>query len=143
MPAEGSGVKKNAGSLQRREARAFGIPLVPADERAEFSSGRVEGFEAEIAGSEIEFFVVERIVGNVHLAVDASQHAIRIEDRSRVVIEAGRTLLEERRDQHDFIFKGGGGELICSRAGNRFREIKQRRVFALAKILRLEEFGQA
>src|ERR1700687_4994998 len=62
MPSDGRGVKKNACSLQCREARAFGIPLVPADERGEFSGGGVEGFEAEIAGSEIKFFVVQRIV---------------------------------------------------------------------------------
>src|SRR6266478_407744 len=76
MPSDGRGIKKNACSLQRREARAFGIPLVPADEGAELSGGGVEGLEAEIAGSEIKFFVVKRIVGNVHLAVDAAQHAI-------------------------------------------------------------------
>jgi hypothetical protein len=59
------------------------------------------------------------------------------------VIEAGGALLEERRDQHDFILEGGGGELLRGRAGDGLREIEQRRVFALAEILRLEEFGQA
>ena len=78
MPSDGCRIKENAGSLQRGEARAFGIPLIPADERAEFSGGGVEGLEAEIAGSEIKLFVVERIVGNVHLAVDAAQRAVGI-----------------------------------------------------------------
>src|SRR6266481_9473612 len=76
MPSDGRWVKKNACSLQCREARAFGIPLVPADERAEFSGGSVEGLEAKIAGSEIKFFVIKGIVGNVHLAVDAAQYPI-------------------------------------------------------------------
>ena len=79
----------------------------------------------------------------MHLAIDAAQFSIRIEDRGRVVIEAGRALLEERRDQHDFILLGGGGELFRARAGNRLRQIEQSGVFALAEILRLEEFGQA
>ena len=143
MPSDGRWVKKNACSLQCREARAFGIPLIPADERADFSGEGVEGLEAEIAGSEIKFFVVERIVGNVHLAVDSAQHAVRIEDRSRVVIEAGRALFKERRDQHDLILPGSGGKLLRARAGDGLREIEQRRVFALAEILGLEKFGQA
>src|ERR1700675_2380091 len=143
MPSDSRRVKKNACSLQGGEARAFGIPLVPADERAESPGGGVEGFEAEVAGSEIKFLVVERIVGDVHLAVDAAQRAICIEDRGRVVIETGRALLEERRDQHDFISLGGGGKLLRARAGNRLGKIEQSGVFALAEILGLEEFGQA
>ena len=35
MPADGGGIEQNARALQRRQARAFGIPLVPADERAD------------------------------------------------------------------------------------------------------------
>src|ERR1019366_6720132 len=124
----------------------LGMPLIPADQRAEFSGGSVEGFEAKIAGSEIIFFVVERIVGNVHLAVDADESAARIaagiKERDRVVIEPRRALLEERRDQHNFILQGGGGELLRPRARDRLREIEQSGVFALAEILRLEELGQ-
>src|SRR6266446_5634991 len=142
-PSDRRWVKKNACSLQCREARAFGIPLVPADEGAELSGGGVEGLETEIAGSEIKLFVVERIVGNVHLAVDAPHHAIRIEDRGRVVIEAGRALFKERRDQHDLILPGSGGKLLRARAGDGLREIEERRVLTLAEILRLEKFGQA
>ena len=69
--------------------------------------------------------------------------AVRIEDRGRVVIEARGALFEERRDQYDFIFQGCGGEFLRARAGDRLREIEQSGVFALAEILRLEEFGQA
>jgi hypothetical protein len=36
-----------------------------------------------------------------------------------------------------------GGELLRGGPGDRLREIEQRRVFALAEILRLEELGQA
>src|ERR1039458_7023489 len=143
MPSDGRGVKQNAGSLECGKARAFRIPLIPADERAEFSGGGVESLEAEIARSEIKLFVVERVVGNVHFAVDAAQHAIRIEDRGRVVIEARRALLEERGDQHDFILPGSGGELLRAHAGDWLREIEQSGIFALAEILRLKELGQA
>src|ERR1039458_3963444 len=56
MPSDGRGVKQNAGSLECGKARAFRIPLIPADERAEFSGGGVESLEAEIARSEIKLF---------------------------------------------------------------------------------------
>ena len=71
------------------------------------------------------------------------ERAIRIEDRGRVVIEARRALLEERRDQHDFILPGSSGELLRARAWDWLRKIEQSGVFALAEILRLEELGQA
>ena len=59
------------------------------------------------------------------------------------MIEAGRALLEERRDQHNFILPGSGGEFFRARARDRLGEIEQSGVFALAEILRLEELGQA
>src|SRR5260370_21461663 len=64
MPTDGRGIKKNVCALQRGHARAFGIPLVPTHERANASVWRIKRFEAEIARSEIIFFVVKRIVGN-------------------------------------------------------------------------------
>ena len=83
---------------QAGEPRAFGIPLVPADQHADAAVARVEIRKAQIARREIEFLVVERIVGNVHLAVHAQQRAVGVEHRGRVVIEAGGAPLEERGD---------------------------------------------
>ena len=76
MPADGGGIEEDLGALQRGEARAFGIPLVPADERADAAVRRVDGLESEIAGREVELLVVERIVGDVHLAIDADDGAV-------------------------------------------------------------------
>jgi hypothetical protein len=98
----------------------------------------VPSLKAEIAGREIKFLVVERIVGDVHLAVDAAERAIRVEDCGCVVIETGGTLLEERRDQHNLIFKGGSGKFFSGRSRDRLCQIKEGSVLALAKILRLE-----
>ena len=49
---------------------AFGIPLVPADEHADLAVARVEGVKAEVAGGEVVLLEIERIVGDVHLAVE-------------------------------------------------------------------------
>ena len=75
-----------------------GIPLVPADQHADAAVARVEIGEAQIARREIELLVVERIVGDVHLAVDAQQRAVGVEHGGRVVIQPGGAALEERRD---------------------------------------------
>ncbi len=46
MPADGGGIKQHFRALQRSEARALGIPLVPADQRADASELRVKSLEA-------------------------------------------------------------------------------------------------
>ncbi len=53
--------------------------------------------KAEIAGSEVELFEEERIVRDVHLAVEPEQRAVGIDDRRRVVIQPGGALLEQAR----------------------------------------------
>src|SRR5208283_2112045 len=128
MPSDGGGIKENACSLQSRKPRAFRIPLIPANQRAESSRCSIKSLEAQIAGREIKLLVVKRIIGDVHLAVGPAQHAIRIENRGGVVIKARRTFLEERRNQHDFILEGCGGKPLRGRAGDRLRKIEESRV---------------
>ena len=41
MPADGRGIKQHLRALQRCQAGGFGIPLVPADQRAHTPKGRV------------------------------------------------------------------------------------------------------
>ena len=90
MPADGGGVEENLGALQRGEAGAFGEPLVPADQDADLAVGGVPGAEAGVAGGEVEFFVVERVIGDVHLAIDAFDRAVGFDDDGGVVVEARR-----------------------------------------------------
>ena len=71
MPADRGRIKQYLCALERRQSRALGIPLVPADQRADPACLRVEGAEAEIARGEVELLVIKRIVGDMHLAVDA------------------------------------------------------------------------
>src|SRR5262249_38813184 len=106
MPSNRRRIKKNARSLQRREPRALGMPLVPAHERTNSASRGIEGLESEIAGSEIKLFVVKRIVGNMHLPIDAALDTIGVEEDGSVVVKAGRAFLEERGNQHNFALTG-------------------------------------
>src|ERR1700692_1485529 len=95
MPANSGGVEQNAGSPEAGEARAFGIPLVPADEHANAAVAGVKIRKTQIAGREIKLFVIERIIGNMHLAIDAQQRAVGVEDRRGVVVQAGGATLEK------------------------------------------------
>src|SRR5437879_3739336 len=143
MPANCSWVEEDIRAFKSSEARAFRIPLVPTDERADLAEGRVEGFKSEVAGSEIKLFVVKRIVRNMHLPVNAFQSPVRIEHGSGVVIEAACAFLKDRRNDYNFGFSGDVSDCLRCRAGNRLGEIEQRSVFALTEILRAEQLRQA
>ncbi len=70
MPADRRGIEEDLRALEGREPGGLGIPLVPADQSAESGKRRVERLKAEVAGREVVLLVVERVVGDVHLAVD-------------------------------------------------------------------------
>src|SRR5438477_3451204 len=123
MPAYGCGIKNNVRSLQRSQARAFGIPLVPADQSAHASILRIKGLKAEVAGSEIEFLVIQGIVRNVHLAIDAFQAAIMIENRGSIVIQAPRAPLEYRCHDHHLKLAGYWSKRFGRRSGNGLSQI--------------------
>ena len=71
VPADGGRVEEDGRAPQRGEPRGLRVPLVPADEGADAARASVEGLEAEVAGREVELLVEERVVGDVHLAVEA------------------------------------------------------------------------
>src|SRR5665213_2861341 len=70
MPADRSGEEQRLGTLQRCDASSFRIPLVPANERADGASGGLLRQEPKVPGGEIELLVVERVIGDMHLAID-------------------------------------------------------------------------
>jgi hypothetical protein len=59
------------------------------------------------------------------------------------VVDAGSALLEERCNQHDSVLFRGRGKFARRRTRNRFGEIEERMIFALAEILCLEKFREA
>ena len=73
MPADGCWVEQDFCALHGGEARGFGIPLVPADEDTDFAVLSLPGAKAEVPGSEIKLFVIERIIRDMHLAVETEE----------------------------------------------------------------------
>ena len=122
---------------------AFGVPLVPADENAGFALGGGERLEAEIAGGEVELLVVERVVGDVHLAVDPGERAVGFKDGGGVVIEAGGAALEEAGDDDDFFFARDLCEEVGGWAGDGLCGVEEGVLLALAEVLRAEKLWEA
>src|SRR5260370_19620825 len=62
MPADAGGIENHVCAAESREARAFGIPLIPANLHADARVPGVKIRKTEISGREIKYFVVQRIV---------------------------------------------------------------------------------
>ena len=103
--------------------------------------------EAEVAGGEVELLVVERVVGDVHLAVDGGDvvggGAGVVECGGGVVIQARGAALEEGSDDDEGVLADDGGERGGRGAGDGLGEVEEGVVLALAEVLRAEELGQA
>jgi hypothetical protein len=140
VPADAGGIKNNLRALKSGDAGTFGIPLIPTNLNADAGEFGVEVEKAEIAGGEIKFFVVERIVGNVHLAIFAEVGAVGVEDGAGIVVNAGGAAFKNGNDESNFLFFGDLGEALGGRTGNGFGEIEEFGVFGAAKIFAGEKF---
>src|SRR5439155_501546 len=128
VPADGRGIEQDARPLERRKPRALGVPLVPADERADPPDPRVEDAEAEIPGREVELLVVCGIVGDVHLAVQADQASVGINHGRGVVVETRGAPLENWGDDHDSGALRHLAEHVRGGPGDGLRQVEQGRV---------------
>ena len=143
MPADGCGVKQNICALQAGNARALRIPLVPAHQHSDPRVTRLEILKPEIARRKVIFFVIERIIGNVHFPVHPDQFTIRVQNRRRVVIQTLRALLKERSHNRDLQFFRNRTESLRRWAWDRLRQVEKLRIFFTAEILASEKLGQA
>src|SRR5262249_30407320 len=140
MPADAGGIEDDLRTAQRGHARAFRVPLIPADLYADFSVLGLEIREAKIAGCEVELLVVKRVVGNVHLAIFPEEAAVGVKHGAGVVIYAGCAALEKRSDDYDFSFLRDLRKRFCRGSGNRFGEIEKGSVFLAAEVFAAKQF---
>ena len=146
---DGGGVDEEFCTTECHEASTLGIPLIPADLYAETADAGVDGFETEVAGGEVELFVVGGIVGDVHLAVFAGDRCVALKDHGSVVVEPRCAALEEGSDEHYGVATSEFAEKLGRRTGNGFGEVEKLRVFCLTEIrsvvqfLQHHEFGSA
>src|SRR5204862_4980441 len=71
MPANGGGVEEDLRALDRGEPRAFGKPLVPANEHADLRVLRVPRAKPGVPWREIELLVIARGVRHGHVTIPA------------------------------------------------------------------------
>src|SRR5690349_5251739 len=78
QPADGSWVKNDLSAGHGGEPSRFRIPLIPADAGADTAKAGVEAPKAQVTRREIKLLVVQRIVGDVHLAVHAELRSVGV-----------------------------------------------------------------
>src|SRR5882724_7892728 len=140
MPTDTRRIENNLGSAESGDAGTFRIPLVPANLDADFAVLCFKVGETKIAGSEIKFFIIERIVGNMHFAVFAEEAAVGVEYGAGVVVDARGSALKKRNYQDDFLLLGYFCECFGGRAGNWLGEVEKIRIFLTAEIFATEKF---
>src|SRR5262249_50371910 len=142
MPADGRRIEQYVRALQRRQARAFGIPLIPADQRAHAPMPGIKGPEAQIARRKVKLLVVERIIRNVHLAVDAPESTVDVENGGGVVVKPAGTALEDRGHDHDLVLARHRRQSFRGRTRDGLGQVEQSVVLALAEILSPKKLRQ-
>src|SRR5439155_5167011 len=135
QPTNRSRIEQKLRAGERGQTRRFRKPLVPANQRADFAMLRLMSLKAKIARCEIKLFVIERIIGNVHLAILARDLSVSIDGYRRIVVNAGSALLEQRSNDHDLLLTGYLAEGFGRWSGNGFGELESLDVFRLAEIL--------
>ena len=106
MPADRSRIKKDFGAAERSQPSTLRVPLVPTNQHANRGKSGFPGPEPEIARSEIEFLVKERVVWDMHFPILSQIAAVRIDDCGRIVVKPCRAPFEYRRDDDYAEFLG-------------------------------------
>ena len=134
MPSYCSGIEKNGCTLHCCQSCSFGIPLVPANQRPDVSRRCRERSESEIPRREVEFFIIRRVVGDMHFPVHACDTSVRVDDNQAVVVHPGRAALEHRGDKNDVQPRRQRGEELGRRTRDAFGEVERPYIFLLAEV---------
>src|SRR5262249_15753953 len=142
-PTEAGWIEHHFRTTHCGDAGTVGIPLIPANLHADARVFGTEIRETEIAGREIEFFIVERIVGDVHFAIFPEEAAVGVENADAVVVDTGSSTLKNRSDDRNFAFLANLPEFVRGRTWNWLGEIEEFGVFRAAEIFAMKKFVQA
>src|SRR5688572_16444637 len=142
VPADGSRIKEYLSAGEGGQARGLRIPLVPADQNSDSPVASVPGPESEVSRREVEFFVVERIVRDVHLAVFPEIGSVGVQNGRGIMIDAGRSPLEQRGDKNDLQFARKGSQKLRGRSWDLLSQFEIQMLLGLAEVRRFEQLGQ-
>ena len=143
VPPDGRGIEKDLGPAQGDQSGSLRIPLIPANQHTDAPVAGVKGGVTPVPRGKVEFLVIERVVGDVHLAIASQQGAVGIQDHRRIVVDTGRSSLEERNHHRHSMPPGQRRQGFGAGTRDGLRQIEKGLVFRLAEVLRLEKLLQA
>ncbi len=140
--ADGRGIDEDVGTSECHQTCALGIPLIPTDLHAKLTNAGRDGVETEIARREIELLIIGRVIGDVHLTMNACDAAVTLEYNSGIVIEAWSTTLEETGDENNVMLTCQGTKEIGGRTWDGLCKVEVIDGFDLAEVGCIVEFLQ-
>src|SRR5258708_37271964 len=78
VPADCSWIEQNIRTAKSGQSCAFGIPLIPANQRSDSAGSGVSSFESKISRREIILFVKGRIIGNMHFTINIRDRTVSV-----------------------------------------------------------------
>src|ERR1700735_1816857 len=112
VPSDRGRIEKDVGAEEAGDPRGLRVPLIPADQHTDLrvarlpdaksvggAGGRASFILRRIARREVVLLVEERVIRNVHLAVDAEERAIGVDDRGRIAVDARGLPLGKREHE--------------------------------------------
>lgn len=143
MPPDRGRIEEDGGACEGREPSTLRIPLIPADQSSYTPESSIEIEKARIARREVKLLEIQRVIGNVHLAIDPEHTAVGIDHCRGIVIQPRRAPFEQRRDHRYACLSGSAPDGFSGRTRNRLSKIEEFGILFTAKILRTEKFLQA
>ncbi len=134
IPTDRGRVEQNFRTGKRHQPGRFRIPLIPAKQYPQAPDRSPDRLETKITGGEIKLLIEARIIGNMHLAVDATDLAGAIKDYGSVVIQPGRSPFKQRSDDDQAKFFRQRANAFGTGAGYRFGTIKNLHIFVLTGV---------
>lgn len=142
-PTDGCWVQQNLGPAKCEQSGCFGIPLIPTDADSQAPEFGLGHSESQISGRKVKLFVVQRVVGNVHLAILSDHFTVGVKSDGRIMIKTMRSPFEDRTGDHDPVLFGSALQLDAGRPGDLLGQIKVGMIFCLTRVRRVEDLLQA
>src|SRR5574344_664277 len=76
IPPYGGRIYNDLRAIQSHKSCSLRIPLVPAHHHPQTSYRGLYGMKAQVTWRKIEFFIIGRVIRNVHFSINASYGAI-------------------------------------------------------------------
>ena len=140
VKTDGGGVDQQISTGQSHQARRFRVPLIPAHQHAEGADGGDNRRKTEITRGKVEFFVIARVIGDVHFAVATGDAAILFQYDSGIVVKSRPAFFKQRKHHNDSQFLSQSAKGVGAWSGDGFAQVEIAGIFGLAEIRAAMQF---